>query len=77
MDILLCYIYKKYLKVAVNTTQLKTTLLLYNTAGFDFLNSHQQVSILNEWKIHPYMSVLKLPLLVYLQQKVGELLLSI
>jgi hypothetical protein len=30
---------------------------------------------LNEWKIHPYMSVLKLPLLVDLQQKVGELLL--
>jgi hypothetical protein len=30
--------------------------------------------ILNELKIHPYMSVLKLPLLAALQQKVGELL---
>jgi hypothetical protein len=33
--------------------------------------------ILNEWKICPYMSVLKLTLLVDLQQKVGELVLSI
>jgi hypothetical protein len=32
---------------------------------------------LNEWKTHRYMSVLKLPLLVDLQQKVGELVLSI
>jgi hypothetical protein len=31
---------------------------------------------LNEWKLHPHMSVLKLPLLVDLQQKVGELVLS-
>jgi hypothetical protein len=32
---------------------------------------------LNEWKIRPYMSVLKLPLLGDLQQKVVELALSI
>jgi hypothetical protein len=32
---------------------------------------------LNEWKLCRYMSVLKLPLLVDLQQKVGELVLSI
>jgi uncharacterized membrane protein YphA (DoxX/SURF4 family) len=32
---------------------------------------------LNEWKTHPYLSVLKLPLLVGLQQKVSELVLSI
>jgi hypothetical protein len=31
---------------------------------------------LNERKIHPYMSVLKLPLFVDLQQKIGELVLS-
>jgi hypothetical protein len=31
---------------------------------------------LNEWKIRPYMSVLKLPLLGNLQQKVSELVLS-
>jgi hypothetical protein len=31
----------------------------------------------DELKIHPYMSVLKLYLLVVLQQKVGELVLSI
>jgi hypothetical protein len=28
-----------------NTPQLKTTLLLYYTTGFDCLNSHHQVSI--------------------------------
>jgi hypothetical protein len=28
-------------------------------------------------KVHPYMSVLKLPLLVDLQQKVGQLIISI
>jgi hypothetical protein len=33
--------------------------------------------LLNEWKIHLYVSVLKLPLLVDLQQKVGELVPSI
>jgi hypothetical protein len=33
--------------------------------------------ILNERKIHPYMSVLKLSLLVDLQHKVGKLVLSI
>jgi hypothetical protein len=32
---------------------------------------------LNEWKIHQYISVPKLSLLVDLQQKVGELVLSI
>jgi diacylglycerol kinase len=32
---------------------------------------------LNEWKVHPYMFVLKLLLLVGLPQKVGELVLSI
>jgi hypothetical protein len=32
---------------------------------------------LNEFKIHSYMFVLKLPLLVELHQKVGELVLSI
>jgi hypothetical protein len=31
---------------------------------------------LNEWKIHPYMSVLKLPSLVDLQYKIGEVVLS-
>jgi hypothetical protein len=32
---------------------------------------------LKEWKINPYMSVLKLPLLVDLQQRVGELVISV
>jgi hypothetical protein len=31
----------------------------------------------NKLRIHPYMSVLKLPFLVDIQQKVGKLLLSI
>jgi hypothetical protein len=31
---------------------------------------------LNEWKIQPYVSVLKWPLLLDLQQKVGELVIS-
>jgi hypothetical protein len=33
--------------------------------------------MLNELKIHPYKSVVKLPLLVDFQQKVGKLVLSI
>jgi hypothetical protein len=32
---------------------------------------------LKEWKIHPYLSVLKLPLSVYLNKKVHELVISI
>jgi hypothetical protein len=31
---------------------------------------------LNEQRLHPYMSVLKLPVLVDLQQKVGKLVIS-
>jgi hypothetical protein len=32
---------------------------------------------LNEWKIHSYKSVLKLPLLIDLQQKVDEIIISV
>jgi hypothetical protein len=32
---------------------------------------------LNEWKLHPHLPVLKLPLLADLEQKVGELVISI
>jgi hypothetical protein len=37
---------------------------------------HYKIQTLNESKIHPCMSVLKLPLSVDLQHKVGELFLS-
>jgi hypothetical protein len=45
--------------------------------GPQAISEEKAQQTLNEWKIHPYMSVLKLASLVDLQQKVGELVLSI
>jgi hypothetical protein len=44
--------------------------------GFGRKSTAKLYQILKECKTHPYMSVLKLPLLVDFQQKVSELVLS-
>jgi hypothetical protein len=48
-----------------------------SAGGFERKALQELYQTLNERKIHPYMSVKKLPLLDNLQQKVGELVLSI
>jgi hypothetical protein len=48
-----------------------------STGGFGRKNIAKMCQALNERKIHPYMSVLKMHLLLDLQQKVGELVISI
>jgi hypothetical protein len=45
--------------------------------GFGRKSIAKMCQTLNELKLHPYMAVLKLPLLVDVQHKVGELVLSI
>jgi hypothetical protein len=49
----------------------------WSAGGFGRNALQKLYQTLNKWKIEPYKSVLKLPLLADLQQKVGELVISI